>query len=195
VPEAIRQMGLDLEVIDERTLASGDLSRFDVIVVGIRAYQVRPDLVAGNKRLLDFAAAGGTLVVQYQLPGYTRDNLAPFPAQQGPRVSDELAKVTILDPAHPTLNFPNKISEADFTNWVQERNLYNFSQMDPRYTGLLEAHDPGEAENRGGLVVADIGKGRYIYCSYSLFRQLPAGVPGAYRLLANILSPQKARTN
>ncbi len=188
VPEAMKQMGYGVETIDERTLASGDLSKYDVIVVGIRAYQVRPDVVANNKRLLDFANAGGTLIVQYQLPGYTQQNLAPFPAQQGPRVSDELAKVTIVDPANPILNSPNKLTDKDFEGWVQERNLYNFSTMDAKYTGLLESHDANEPENKGGLVVADVGKGKYIYCSYSLFRQLPAGVPGAYRLLANMLA-------
>jgi LmbE family N-acetylglucosaminyl deacetylase len=188
VPQAIAQMGLTVETIDERTLASGDLSQFDVIVVGIRAYQVRTDIVAHNKRLLDFANSGGTLIVQYQLPAYTQQNLAPFAAQQGPRVSDELAKVTMLDAAHPILSTPNRITDADFEGWVQERNLYNFSTMDAKYTGLLESHDANEAENKGGLVVADVGKGKYIYCSYSLFRQLPAGVPGAYRLLANMLA-------
>lgn len=188
VPQAIAQMGLNVETIDERTLAAGDLSRFDTIVVGIRAYQVRTDIVAHNKRLLEFAEKGGTLVVQYQLSGYTQQNLAPFPARQGPRVADENAKVTIVDPAHPIFNVPNKITDADFTGWVQERNLYNFSTMDPKYKGLLESHDVNETENAGGLVVADIGRGKYVYCSYSLFRQLPAGVPGAYRLLANILA-------
>ena len=188
VPQAIAQMGLAVETIGEKTLASGDLSQFDVIVVGIRAYQVRTDIVAHNKRLMDFANAGGTLIVQYQLPAYAQQNLAPFPAQQGPRVSDELAKIRVLVPDHPILNWPNKITDADFEGWVQERNLYNFSTMNPKYVGLLEAHDSGEAENKGGLVVADIGNGKYIYCSYSLFRQLPAGVPGAYRLLANMLA-------
>lgn len=188
VPQAIAQMGLTVEAIDERTLASGDLTQFDVIVVGIRAYQVRTDIGAHNKRLLDFANAGGTLIVQYQLPGYTQQNLAPFPAQQGPRVADELAKVTVLEPTHPVFNTPNKITETDFEGWVQERNLYNFSTMDPRYKGLLESHDTNENENKGGLVVADVGKGKFVYCSYSLFRQLPAGVPGAYRLLANMLA-------
>lgn len=188
VPDAMAQMGFGVETINEKMLSSGDLSRFQVIVVGIRAYQVRPDIVANNRRLLDFANAGGTLIVQYQLPGYTQQNLVPFPAQQGPRVSDERAKVTILETAHPIFNTPNKITDADFEGWVQERNLYNFSTMDPKYTGLLESHDANEAENKGGLVVADVGKGRYIYCSYSLFRQLPAGVPGAYRLLANMLA-------
>lgn len=188
MPEALAQMGIVASVIDERTLASGNLSQYEVIIVGIRAYQVRPDLVANNKRLLDFANAGGTVIVQYQLPSYAQQNLTPYPAQQGPRVSDELAKVTLLDPAHPIFNVPNKITDADFQGWVQERNLYNFSAMDPKYVGLLESHDAGEAENKGGLVVADVGKGKFIYCSYSLFRQLPAGVPGAYRLLANMLS-------
>ncbi|MGE3382096.1 MAG: PIG-L family deacetylase [Pyrinomonadaceae bacterium] len=188
LPQAIAQMGLNIETIDERTLAAGDLSRFDTILVGIRAYQVRTDIVAHNKRLLEFAEKGGTLVVQYQLSNYTQQGLAPFPARQGPRVADETAKVTILDSSHPIFNVPNKITDADFEGWVQERNLYNFSTMDPKYKGLLEAHDVNEAENAGGLVVADIGRGKYVYCSYSLFRQLPAGVPGAYRLLANILA-------
>ena len=192
VPEAIRQMGFDLEMISESDLANGGLSRFDVIVVGIRAYQVRPDLVANNKRLLDFANNGGTLIVQYQLPGYAQQNLAPYPIQMGPRVADENAPVKILLPNHPLLSFPNKITNADFARWVQERNLYNFSTMDPKYVGLLESHDPGEAENTGGLVIADVGNGKYVYCSFSLFRQLPAGVPGAYRLFANILSFSKA---
>jgi len=194
VPDAIGQLGLAVEEIDEQTLASGDLGKYDTIVVGIRAYQVRPDLVANNQRLLDFAENGGTLIVQYQLtPTYARRNLTPFPADTGPRVSDENAPVTILEPTHPIFNFPNKITQDDFKGWVQERNLYNFSTMDPRYVGLLESHDAGEGENKGGLVIADIGKGKYVYCSYSLFRQLPAGVPGAYRLLANMLSLPKAR--
>lgn len=193
VPEAIRQMGFDLEMISENELASGRLSRFDVIVVGIRAYQVRSDIVANNKRLLDFANAGGTLIVQYQLPAYAQQNLAPYPHQMGPRVTDENAEVKLVVPDHPILNFPNKIGPSDFVGWVQERNLYNFSTMDPKYTGLLETHDVNEAENKGGLVIADVGKGKFIYCSYSLFRQLPAGVPGAYRLFANMLSLPKSQ--
>ena len=188
VGDAIRQMGFDISVISESELASGDLSKYDTIVVGIRAYQVRLDVVANNKRLLDFAANGGTLIVQYQLPQYAQQNLTPFPAQQGPRVVDENAAVKLLKPEHAVFNFPNKISGTDFAGWVQERNLYNFSTMDAKYTGLLESRDAGEAENSGGLVIADVGRGKYIYCSYSLFRQLPAGVPGAYRLLANMVS-------
>jgi len=188
VPDAIAQMGFDLEMISEAELAGGDLSRYNTIVVGIRAYQVRPDVVANNKRLLDFARAGGTLIVQYQLPAYAQQNLTPFPTAMGPRTADENAPIKMLFPDHPILNFPNKITDADFMGWVQERNLYNFNNYGPEYTGLLESHDAGEAENSGGLVLARIGKGNYIYCSYSLFRQLPAGVPGAYRLLANLVS-------
>lgn len=193
LPDAMRQMGMSVEEIDEGYLASGDFSKFDSIVVGIRAYQVRPDIVANNDRLMKFVENGGTLVVQYQLPNtYAQRKLAPFPTQMGPRVVDENAAVKILQPAHQIFNFPNKISDEDFKGWVQERNLYNFDKMDPKYVGLLESHDAGEPENAGGLVIADIGKGKYIYCSYSLFRQLPAGVPGAYRLLANMLSLSKA---
>lgn len=188
VPDAIRQMGFDMEIVSERDLASGDLSRFDSIVVGIRAYQVRPDVVANNERLLNYARNGGTLIVQYQLPSFAQQNLMPYPAQMGPRVVDENAKVTILQPEHPIFNIPNKITDADFAGWVQERNLYNFSTMDAAYMPLLESHDAGEAENKGGLVIAKVGKGNWVYCSYSFFRQLPAGVPGAYRLLANMLS-------
>ncbi len=191
VQDAIRQMGFNVETISESELASGDLSRFDVIVVGIRAYQVRPDVVANNTRLLDFARSGGTLVVQYQLPSYAL--LAPFTTQMGPRVVDENAAVTLTDAKHAIFNSPNKITQADFEGWVQERNLYNFTNFAAEYTGLLESHDAGEAENKGGLVIAKLGKGNYVYCSYSMFRQLPAGVPGAYRLFANMLSLPKSQ--
>ncbi|HEV8590957.1 MAG TPA: hypothetical protein VGQ55_02565, partial [Pyrinomonadaceae bacterium] len=114
-------------------------------------------------------------------------------AEIGPRVADENAVLTILQPEHPILTSPNKLSADDFRGWVQERNLNDLTKMDPNYLGLLESHDAGEDLNTGGLVVANIGKGRYIYCSYSLFRQLPAGIPGAYRLLANILSFSKLK--
>ena len=111
---------------------------------------------------------------------------------QDQRVVDENAKVTILQPEHPIFNFPNKITAKDFDGWVQERNAYNFTTFDAQYTPLLESHDAGENENKGGLVIARVGKGNYIYCSYSFFRQLPAGVGGAYRLFANMLSLAKS---
>jgi LmbE family N-acetylglucosaminyl deacetylase len=184
--DAIRHMNFDVEMIDENYLTNGDLSRFDTIVVGIRASQVRPDFIANHQRLLDYVKNGGTLLVQYQLPVY--QSLLPFPAQINARVTDENAKVTILEPMHPVFTFPNKITDKDFENWVQERNLYALTNFDAAYKPLLESHDAGEAENKGGLVVADIGKGKYIYCSYAFFRQLPAGKAGAYRLFANLLS-------
>jgi hypothetical protein len=175
-------------MLDAKELSGGDLARFGTIVVGIRASETRPDFVANNQRLLDYVKNGGTLLVQYQRPEYTQRKLTPFPTQMGSRVVDENAKITILDPANPVFNFPNKIVDADFAGWVQERNLYNFDNFDPAYKPLLESHDEGEKENTGGLVVAEMGKGKYIYCSYAFFRQLPAGVPGAYRLFANLLS-------
>ena len=189
VPEAIRQMNLSVEMLGENDLNGGDLSRFDVIVVGIRAFQVRQDLISNNQRILDYVRAGGNLIVQYQRPEY--ESLLPFPAKIGARVVDENARVTILEANHPAFNFPNEITDKDFENWVQERNLYSFSTFDANYKPLLEAHDAGEAENKGGLVVAEIGKGKYVYTSYAFFRQLPAGVAGAYRIFANLLSLPK----
>lgn len=191
VPDAIKQMGLPVDLLDD--LNSADLTRYDVVVAGIRVSEVRPDFIAHNNKLLDYVKAGGTLIVQYQRPNYSQQKLMPYPAQMGPRVVDENAKVTVLQPEHPIFNFPNKITNDDFSGWVQERNLYNFSTFDETYTPLLEAHDAGEPENKGGLVIADFGKGKYIYCSYSLFRQLPSGVGGAYRLFANMLSLPKAK--
>lgn len=203
VPEAIRRLGLSVTMLEEKDLSTGDLSRFDTIIVGIRASQVRPDFVANNGRLLDFVKNGGTLIVQYQQQEYVNQNLAPFPAKMdmvingaqrisNVRVVDENAPVKILVPANPIFNYPNKINNADFSDWVQERNLYNFSTFDPRYTALLESHDEGEPESMGGLVYAKIGKGNYVYNSYSFFRQLPTGNPGAYRIFANLLSLPKA---
>jgi len=195
VPDAIKQMGFELTMLDEKDLAGGDLSRFGTIVVGIRASETRPDFVANNQRLLDYVKNGGTLIVQYQRPDYAQQKLVPFPTQMGSRVVDENAKVTILDPAHAIFNFPNKIGDADFGGWVQERDLYNFDNFDTAYKPLLESHDEGEKENKGGLVIAEMGKGKYVYCSYAFFRQLPAGVPGAYRLFANLLSLGKTNKN
>lgn len=203
VPEAIRQIGLPVALLNEADLSGGDLSKYDTIVVGIRASETRADFVANNQRLLDYVKNGGTLIVQYQRPDYAQKNLLPYPASMTDtqkttagttaRVVDENAKVTILDEQNPVFNYPNKISDEDFSGWVQERNLYNFTTFDSNYKPLLEAHDAGEAENKGGLVVANIGKGKYVYSSYAFFRQLPAGVPGAYRIFANLLSLPKAK--
>ncbi|HEY7188556.1 MAG TPA: NEW3 domain-containing protein, partial [Vicinamibacterales bacterium] len=195
VPDAIRRMGIDVTMIDPEMLASGDLSRFDTIVIGIRASETRPDFVANNGRLLQFVERGGALIVQYQQGEYIANGLAPYPAEAkgNPRVTDETAAVKILAPNHPAFTFPNRITADDFNGWVQERNLYSFSDFDARrYTPLLESADPGEGAQRGGELYAEIGKGRYIYTSYAWFRQLPAGVPGAYRQFANLISLSKA---
>ena len=137
---------------------------------------------------------GGTLIVQYQQGDYADRGLLPYPAQLPPnlRVTDETAAVRILAPDHAVFTFPNRITAADFDGWVQERNLYALGTLDSHYTPLLESADPGEAPQRGGEVYAEVGKGRYVYTSYAWFRQLPAGVPGAYRQFANLVSLSKA---
>jgi LmbE family N-acetylglucosaminyl deacetylase len=202
VPAAIERMGLKVTMLGEDDLAAGDLSRLDTIVVGVRASQTRPDFVANHKRLDEFVERGGTLIVEYQRPDYAAQKLPPFPAtmeardpqggQQIARVVDETAPVRVLQPTSPVFNFPNKITDEDWRDWVQERNLYNFITFDARYMPLLESHDAGEPENFGGMVFTRVGRGSYVYTSYAFFRQLPAGVPGAYRLFANLLSLPKA---
>ncbi|MDP9349244.1 MAG: LmbE family protein, partial [Gemmatimonadota bacterium] len=173
------------------SLASGDLGRYSVLVVGSRAYEVRPDLVANHRRLLDYAERGGTLLVQYQQYPFVQGGYAPFPltiARPHDRVTDESAPVRLLDPAHPVLSRPNRISEDDFAGWIQERGLYFARGWDAKYTPLLEMADPGEEPLRGGLLVAPYGQGRYVYTGVAFFRQLPEGVPGAWRLFANLLA-------
>jgi LmbE family N-acetylglucosaminyl deacetylase len=188
VPEAIRRLGLDVTLLSDDDLASADLSRYGAIVVGVRASESRPAFVAANARLLQFVRDGGTLIVQYQQTDYTGRNLAPFPAGGNVRVTDERAPVRILEPSHPAFTTPNRITAADWDGWVQERNLYAWAKFDAQYTPLLETGDPGEPLQRGGQLYAQVGKGHYVYTSYAWFRQLPAGVPGAYRLFANLLS-------
>ncbi len=196
VPEAIRRMGVDVTMLGGDILATGDLSHFDTIVVGIRASEANPDFVANNGRLLDYVRQGGTLIVQYQQAEYANRMLPPYPASPptnaNPRVTDENAPVKILVPTHPAFTFPNKITDADFNGWVQDRNAYAFSIFDSRYTPLLECADPGEPPVRGAELYAEIGKGRYVYTAYAWYRQLPAGVPGAYRQFANLISLSKA---
>ena len=192
IPDALRRMGVTVTLIDAAMLATGDLSRFDTIVVGIRASEARPDFVANHARLMRWVEAGGTMIVQYQQNEYLARNLTPLPAQMSSRVTDETAPVKILVPDHPVFTFPNHISAADFEGWVQERNLYAFTTFDARYLPLLESADPGEPAQRGGQLYAEVGKGRYVYTAYAWFRQLPAGVPGAYRQFANLISLSKA---
>jgi LmbE family N-acetylglucosaminyl deacetylase len=194
VPAALERMGIDVTMIDPDLLTTGDLSRFDTIVVGVRASEARPDFAANQSRLRAFMERGGTLVVQYQQRDYVERRLPPFPVESpgNSRVTDETSPVRILSATHPVFTFPNRITTADFNDWVQERNLYAFGTFDARYLPLLESADPGETPQRGGEVIAQVGKGHYIYTAYSWFRQLPAGVPGAYRQFANLISLPKA---
>jgi hypothetical protein len=192
VPEALRRLGVNVTLLDDTTLATGDLSIFDTIVVGIRASQTRSAFVANNERLLGFAREGGAVIVQYQQRDYIELGLAPYPASMGDRtvrVVDETAPVSILRPEHPVFSFPNRISAVDFDGWVQERNNYNFATFDEdNYLPLTESHDEGDPDSVGAMLYARIGDGHFVYTGYSWFRQLPNGIPGAYRIFANLVS-------
>jgi hypothetical protein len=196
VPPAIEQLGAKLTFIDQDELAWGDLSKYQVIVTGVRAYERRADLRAYNRRLLDYAEQGGTVLVQYNKFEFNQSQYGPFPALvSGNRVSDETVPVKVLVPAHPVFNYPNKLGPATWANWVQERGLYFLGEKDPKYVDLVAMNDsfqdnPGE--KLGSLVEARVGKGRWLYVGLGLWRQLPAGTDGAYQLLANLLSLPKA---
>jgi LmbE family N-acetylglucosaminyl deacetylase len=277
VEAALNQLGVKTTVIGQNELASGDLSRYDAIVTGIRVYEVRPDVASNNSRLLEYVKQGGTLIVQYNKDEYARGAFAPFAismgwrtlhvgegaqivpgvsamrpgvpvevtgklgpdgsveaeriamraggdldampntkehfvglvesvpgaegllgswrVRRGPdRVTDETATVTILDPASPFFSYPNRITARDFEGWVQERGAYFLSEWDPHFKPLLECNDKGEDPQQGGELIAEYGRGAYIYTAYGWYRQLPAGVIGAYRLLANMVSyPKRPR--
>lgn len=191
IPAALKQLGMDVQVISPSNFASTDLSRFHTIVMGIRAYDVSTEVRVNNPRLLDFVQQGGTLIVQYNsgTGAFNAGHYTPYPATaSNARVSVEEAPVEILDPQIPILNYPNKITTRDFDGWVQERGLYFMSNWDDHFHPLLASNDPGEQPQKGGLLVAQYGKGTYIYSGYAFFRQLPAGVPGAIRLFVNLLS-------
>jgi len=205
ISDALRSLGIPVEMLDATQLTFGDLSRFRAIVVGVRAYELRQELPAANQRLLDYVSSGGTLIVQYNRDFiWDKVQPAPYPAlispplppaKDGapqtprplPRITDENSPVKFLKPSDPLLNTPNKITQEDFKGWVQERGLYFWTQFDGKYTSLLAMNDPGEPELNGGLVYARYGKGTYIYTGLAFFRELPEGVPGAYRLFANLL--------
>jgi len=198
LPEILRQLGIQVDLLDEVALAFGDLSQYDAITVGIRAYELRPDSLRANQRLLDYVDRGGTLLVQYQRDfAWDQELPAPYPAKMGDkvaRVTDPNSPVRFLAPESPLMNSPNKITLADFQGWEQERGLYFWGTFDPRYQALLGLKDFNEAEVNGALVTARVGKGLYIYTGLSFFRELPAGVPGAYRLFVNLLSQTQHAT-
>ena len=189
-PGFLANLGIEPTLLGADDLAEGDLGRFDVIVSGSRAYEVRADLGAHNQRLLEWVRSGGTLIVQYNKYELVQGNFPPYPltmARPHGRVTDEAAPVTVLDPAHPAFTTPNRIGAADWEGWVQERGLYFADTWDDAYTPLLEMGDNGD-HLRGALLVAPLGEGTYVYTGLAFFRQFPAGVPGAYRLFANLLA-------
>jgi hypothetical protein len=187
----LKQVGLDVTMISAEKLATENLSRYGTIVLGIRAYDTQKDVAANNKRLLEYVAAGGTLVVQYNsgVGDFNGGHFTPYPAELSrARVSVEDAPVDILAPNDSVFRYPNQIASRDFDGWVQERGLYFMDKWDEHFKPLLSCHDPGEDAQKGGLLRAQYGKGTYIYTGYAFFRQLPAGVPGAVRLYVNLLS-------
>jgi len=193
VPQALGALGVVTETLDDMSLQFAYLDKFDTIVIGVRAFETRPLVAATRERLWQYARSGGTLIVQYQKPredGPSR--FVPFPnvsmPRPVPRVCNKNAPVSLIAPDAPLLTFPNRISSSDFDDWVHERGLYFLATWPQTLQPLLECTDEGEPPRRGGLMHARLGKGHYVYCAYALFRQLPAGVPGAYRLLANLVS-------
>jgi LmbE family N-acetylglucosaminyl deacetylase len=193
IPTILKQVGMNVTMVPAEHLGTADLSKFETIVLGIRAYDTQKDVVTNNKKLLDFVEAGGTLVVQYNTTaGDFNGKFMPYPADLSrARVSVEEAPIDILAPQDSIFHYPNTITQDDFNGWVQERGLYFMSKWDEHFTPLLACHDPGEEPQKGGLLRAPYGKGTYIYTGYAFFRQLPAGVPGAVRLFVNILSAGK----
>lgn len=192
VPPALEQLGARVELLSEDQLAWGDLSRYDVVMTGVRAYERRGDLRAYNQRLLDYARAGGTVIVNYNKFEFNDAQYGPYPGKvSSRRVTDEGSGVNVLKKEHPAFTYPNFISDKDWQGWRQERGLYFFDAQDPRYTDLVEFVEPfpyNQGPKRGALVEAEVGKGRWIYLGIGLWRQLPAGTDGAYRLMANLLS-------
>ena len=191
VPAGIAQLGATVTLLSEQDLASGDLNRFDAIVTGTRAYAVREDLKTYNRRLLDYVQQGGNLIVLYNTQEFVPNAYAPFPAQLTARaeeVSEEDSPVEILAPTDRVFTSPNRITLADFDGWVEQRGSKFFSEWDAAYKPMLSTHDQGQAPQRGGWLSAVYGRGHYTYFAYAFHRQLPYGVPGAYRLLANLLS-------
>jgi hypothetical protein len=191
IPTVLTQLGIGVAVIPAEKLASEDLSKFGTVVLGIRAYDTQPEVAKNNARLLEYVKNGGTLLVQYNtgVGDFNSGHFTPYPSQLSrARVSVEDSAVEILAPQASVFHVPNEITAKDFDGWVQERGLYFMDQWDEHFQPLLSCHDPGEAPQKGGLLMASYGKGIYIYSGYAFFRQLPAGVPGAVRLYVNLLN-------
>ncbi len=189
VADCLKQMGYDVSILDDSDLTKDNLQNLDAVVIGVRAFNVRTNLAPHLPALFAYVEAGGTVVEQYNRPDPKVTPLAPFDLHlSNDRVTDETAAMTFLAPDHPALNTPNKITSADFDGWVQERGIYFPDHWDAHFTPILACNDPGESPLKGSLLVAQSGKGYYVYTGLVFFRQLPAGVPGAYRLFANLIS-------
>jgi LmbE family N-acetylglucosaminyl deacetylase len=197
VPQSLESLDVHVHLLSGADISAGDLSKYNEIVLGIRAYAARPELARYNQRLLNYVHNGGVLVVQYQTGEYDHD-FGPYPytlSRAPEKVVDETAAVELLDPQNPLLSWPNKITETDFNGWVEERGHSFLREWDPQYQALTETHDAGQDPQKGGLLYARDGQGAYVYVAYALYRQLEEGVPGAYRLFANLLSlPQAPAT-
>jgi hypothetical protein len=193
VAKTMDEVGVHATFLSPEEIASADLSMYDAIVLGIRTYAARPELKTSNSRLLAYVKNGGVVIVQYQTGEYDH-NYGPYPLTLSPdseRVVEEDAKVTLLAPNDPLMTWPNKITEADFNGWVEERGHGFMRAWDPHYTDLTEMHDVGQDPQKGGLLYARYGSGAYIYTSFAFFRELPEGVPGSFRILANLISLRK----
>ncbi len=190
IPEALREIGLHVAVLNEQDILSGNLSQYDAIVTGVRLYNINQRMRHLQPRLLQYVADGGTLLIQYNVSsGLGVADLGPYPLTLGrSRVTDETAPVTVVNPDSRVLNYPNNITNADFEGWVQERGLYFVGEAAGQYDRPLHMADPGEVPNDGSLLIARYGKGNFVYTSLAFFRQLPAGIPGAYRLFVNLLA-------
>jgi hypothetical protein len=189
IPEALTDLGYEVTLLSDDDLETVDLTQFGSVVVGIRAFNTRPRLLPLQERLLQYVHGGGRVIVQYNtMSGSLQDRIGPYPFKLSrERVTVEEAPIRFIEPDHPLLNEPNRITAADFEGWVQERGLYFANEWDPHYQTVLSSNDPGEDPRDGGLLYAEYGDGVFIYTGYSWFRELPAGVPGAYRIFVNLL--------
>jgi len=192
IPESLTQVGYQVDLLEDKDISTENLKQYDAVIVGIRAYNTNARMKFHQPKLLEYVKNGGTLINQYQTTWGLKipmEEIAPFPMKiSRQRVAVEEAEVRFLQPNHEILNYPNKITDEDFDNWVQERGLYFASEWDDAFVPILSANDPGEDPRNGGMLVAKYGEGHYIYSGYSWFRELPAGVPGAYRLFVNMIS-------
>ncbi|HCN84901.1 MAG TPA: LmbE family protein [Sphingobacteriaceae bacterium] len=193
IPESLRQLGYKVTVLNENNVLNSDLSVYDAIITGVRAYNVNERMRFMQPKLMEYVNNGGTFLVQYNNNArLVVQNIGPYPfSVTGSRVTDEFAKITIVSPQDPALNYPNKITDNDFEGWIQERGLYFVSNIDKNYTPIFSMNDAGEPVNNGSLIVGNYGKGKFVYTSLAFFRQLPAGVPGAYRLFVNLLAKKQ----